>query len=77
MGLYKTPSMGEYRYFLQLHNAVHSILCLNLLLLIIKHTTWPESGYEVASCCHWFREGEAMIVKFWIDLQLGDVEQGY
>ena len=42
--------MGEYGHFLQLHNAVHRILCLNLLLLIMNHTTRPESGYEVASC---------------------------
>ena len=46
----KKPSMGEYGHFLQLHNVVHSILCLNLLLLIMDHTTRPESGYEVASC---------------------------
>ena len=32
-------------------NVVHSILCSNLLLLIMNHTTRPESGYEVASCC--------------------------
>ena len=42
--------MGEYGHFLQLHNVVHRILCLNLVLLIMNHTTWPESGYEVASC---------------------------
>ena len=28
-------------------NVVHSILCSNLLLLIMNHTTRPESGYEV------------------------------
>ena len=44
------PSIGEYGHFLQRHNAVHSILYLNLLLLIMNHTTQPESGYEVASC---------------------------
>ena len=42
--------MGEYGHFLQLHNVVHSILCLNLVLLIMNHMIWPESGYEVASC---------------------------
>ena len=31
-------------------NVVHSILCSNLLLLIMNHTIRPESGYEVASC---------------------------
>ena len=31
-------------------DVVHSILCLNLLLLIMNHTILPESGYEVASC---------------------------
>ena len=31
-------------------NVVHSIPCLNLLLLIMNHTTRPESGYEAASC---------------------------
>ena len=31
-------------------NVVHSILCLNLLLLIINHMTRPETGYEIASC---------------------------
>ena len=51
MGLWKKPSMGEYGHFLQLHNAANSILCLNLLLLIMNHTTRPESGYDVASCC--------------------------
>ena len=30
-------------------NVVHSILCFNLLLLVMNHTTWPESGCEVAS----------------------------
>ena len=39
--------MGEYGHFLQLHNVVHSILCLNLVLLIMNHTIRPESGYEV------------------------------
>ena len=52
VGLQKKPSMGEYGHFLQLYNVVHSILCLNLVLLIINHTIRPESGYEVASCCN-------------------------
>ena len=30
-------------------NVVHSILCSNLLLLIMNHMTRPESGYEVVS----------------------------
>ena len=33
-------------------NIVHSIICLNLLLLTTNYMTRPESGYEVASC--WF-----------------------
>ena len=32
-------------------NVVHSIRCLNLLLLIMNHTMRLESSYEVASCC--------------------------
>ena len=34
-------------------NVVHSILCSNLLLLIMNHTIRPESGYEVASCLYY------------------------
>ena len=44
--------MGEYGHFLQLHNVVHGILCLNLVLLIMNHMIRPESGYEVASCLY-------------------------
>ena len=37
------------------NNIVHSILCLNLLLLIMNHATRPESSFEVASCSYIYR----------------------